>query len=272
MTTEQAMAAAAYYTKDTLDVDRWFRVADADYQALLGALDLPGLFADRTGSLRLLDVGCGTGRFPVLLRPHLQPFPLTIDYDTLDPSEYCLQQIREVLQTPYRAGQGHACGAEDLADLPSAHYDIVWAIHSLYYVSPSAIGQVIRHLRRLLVPAHGTGLAYIATDDSFYLQVLRAYRACFATPIQPLRTAQEWADGFHAASGPWRQQTLRFIHEVPVDDEALLQSYLHKCVLDASQPLSQWWQHARLHQLIDGYRDGDLYRFPQQVTLFQFGA
>ncbi len=54
--------------------------------------------------------------------------------------------------------------------------------------------------------------------------------------------------------------------------EALLQSYLHKCVLYASQPLSQWCQHALLHQLIYRYRDSDLYRFPQQVTLFQFGA
>ena len=64
-------SAAAFYSEDFLDVDRWFQIADADYVALIKSLNLNDLFPAIAKRLRLLDVGCGTGRFPTLLLPRL---------------------------------------------------------------------------------------------------------------------------------------------------------------------------------------------------------
>ena len=55
-------------------------------------------------------------------------------------------------------------------------------------------------------------------------------------------------------------------------DDALLESYLHKCILDPTQALSKCWGAAPLRELIEGYRQGEVYRFPQQVALFQFNS
>jgi SAM-dependent methyltransferase len=72
---------AAFYAEGILDVDRWFQIAHADYWALRTALDINALFTASARHLRLLDIGCGTGRFPTLLRPYLNQRGPVIDYD-----------------------------------------------------------------------------------------------------------------------------------------------------------------------------------------------
>ena len=269
-------SAAAFYAEGILDVDRWFQIADADYWALLTALDINVLFPASAKHLRLLDIGCGTGRFPTLLRPHLNQRGPVIEYDFIDPSPYCLTIMRESLAEPFNAGQGLQMGVEDLdawGRESGAAYDIVWAIHSLYYgATDDTIPAIMRSLRGLLAPETGVGLIYIATRNSFYLNLHDSYRKLFPCPLPPFLTAEDYAAAFAAANLPWQEQRLRFFHEVPVNEDALLESYLHKCVLDPSRPLTEWRNQAPLREMIEGYRDGEVYRFPQEVALFRFGA
>ncbi|MFM8333461.1 MAG: class I SAM-dependent methyltransferase [Candidatus Methylumidiphilus sp.] len=264
-------SAAAFYVEGTLDIDRWFQVADADYRAVLDALDIDALLPPAQ-ALRLLDVGCGTGRFPAMLRARLTGRSEAIEYDFVDPAPHCLRLMRESLAYPYQAGRGLPLRAQDLDACETGRYDVVWAIHSLYYVAAAAVPDVVRNLRRLLAPETGVGLIYIASRDSFYLQIHEAYRQVFATSVEPFLSAEHYADAFAALVVPHQQKRLRYFHEIPVEDHALLESYLHKCVLDPAQPLFAWWRHAPLRELIEGYRDGEVYRFPQEAALFQFGA
>ncbi len=262
----------AFYEEKTLDLDRWFQVADADYLLLLNSLDLEALFPARR--LRLLDVGCGTGRFPSLLRPWLNGLT-TIEYDFLDPSPYCLLIMGESLTAPFEAGQALAIRAEELdawRRQRAATYDIVWAMHSLYFGEVKDVPGIIRNLGGLLVPGAGEGLIYIASRRSFYLQLHDLYQKVFSSPTGPFLGAEEYAAAFNAMDLPWREERLRFFHEVPLEDHRLLESYLHKCVLDPSQPLSLWQRQDALHDLIESCREGGRYRFPQEVVLFRFGA
>jgi hypothetical protein len=167
-------------------------------------------------------------------------------------------------------------GVEDLdawGKESGAAYDIVWAIHSLYYgATDDTIPVIIRSLRGLLAPKTGVGLIYIATRNSFYMNLLDGYRKLFPSPLLPFLTAEDYATAFAAANLPWHERRLRFFHEVPVNENALLESYLHKCVLDACRPLTEWMNRASLREMIEGHREGGVYRFPQEVALFQFSS
>ena len=264
--------AIAFYEEKTLDLDRWFQVADVDYLLLLSSLDFAAIFPPRR--LRLLDVGCGTGRFPSLLRPWLIGVS-TIEYDFLDPSPYCLRVMSQGLAAPFEAGQALAMRAEELdvwRQQRAATYDIVWAIHSLYFGQAEDIPCIIRNMGGLLAPGVGAGLIYIATRRSFYLQLHDLYREAFASPAGSFLGAEEFAAAFDASGLPWSEDRLGFFHIVPLEDHRLLESYLHKCVLDPSRPLSVWQRQDSLHNLIESCREGGFYRFMQEVALFRFGV
>ena len=168
-TTELTQLAADYYQEGVLDKDAWFRVADADYHALLEALDTERLFEQPSN---LLDIGCGTGRFPTLLRPYLSDIPIT--YDFLDPSAMSLELLRKSLKPPYQARHAIQLGVQSLADWQQQapfQYDLIWGIHALHFVEPADIPQVLQTIQRCLKPDTGIALGSFIAQDCFYIGI-----------------------------------------------------------------------------------------------------
>lgn len=94
----------SYYKEGALDTERWSKIAELpDYNSLLSEFDWATVFSSRTGELTLLDCGCGPGHFPKALNDQLQLEDVTIQYDTVDPSEYSLTTHRRNLQLPFIA-------------------------------------------------------------------------------------------------------------------------------------------------------------------------
>jgi hypothetical protein len=60
--------AEYYYQKENLDRDSWFQVTQIDYEKLIEQYSFDNLFKafDKT-QLNLLDIGCGTAKFPTLV-------------------------------------------------------------------------------------------------------------------------------------------------------------------------------------------------------------
>jgi SAM-dependent methyltransferase len=273
-TAQATEKAVAYYTEDNLDLERWFQVANKDYATLLAALDFDALFPKHRPQLRLLDVGCGTGRFPEMMHPLLPNHNQSIDYDFVDPSAYCLEMMPQSLLQPYKPCHALPLGAESLGDWGAQsglRYDVIWAIHSLYFFDKQKIPLVIKTLSGLLMPETGVGLIYIFTNNSFYTDIYNAYNQVFSISTEPYLTAEQFTEAFDNAELHHQAHLLEFHHHIDGNDHLLLEKYLHKCVLDATRPLAQWWQHAPLRELLESCREGEHYRFPQAVCAIQFG-
>ena len=76
-----------------LQPEAWFRIVEHDYTQLIAAIDWEEVFQKQRADFQLLDIGCGTGRFPKMLQSSIAVATLRIQYDYLDPSHYCLAHL-----------------------------------------------------------------------------------------------------------------------------------------------------------------------------------
>ena len=124
------------------EMDAFYVLADEDYRQLALAAPWVDVLGERARpGWRLLDVACGSGRFPrALLRfagigdADLPALPV----DLLDPSAFSVHEAAGHLAAPFVVGR-HLLTT--LQDLPSdaVGYDIVWATHALYAMPTEAL-------------------------------------------------------------------------------------------------------------------------------------
>ncbi|WP_426585484.1 hypothetical protein [Dapis sp. BLCC M229] len=88
--TDNSDLSKSYYQAEKLDLDSWFQVAQIDYEKLIEEYSFNNLFKTfAKNQLKLLDVGCGTAKFPSLLDKKIDG-DIHLLADLLDISEYSL--------------------------------------------------------------------------------------------------------------------------------------------------------------------------------------
>ncbi len=186
-------------------MEGFYALASEDYRRLEGARDWAADLrerADADGRVRLLDVACGSGRFPAaLLAAGLAARTpgLRVEVDLLDPSPFSLAEARGVLAPPFVAAADLEVGIERfVADGPP--YDVAWATHALYAVPPSLLGEGLRRMNGAL-RAGGLGAVGQATSRSHYLRVYEAYRSSHAPEATPYTSAEGVADALREPRG-----------------------------------------------------------------------
>jgi SAM-dependent methyltransferase len=146
-----------------------------DYHALEEAFEWssilrsPGTRRSTVG--RLLDVGCGTGRWlrvlaaadPTLADPDRTRFV----YDRVDPVSEALEANALIAAALFDVGATWNEVVETAA-LPKSTYDVIWSVHSLYAVAPDRVAGVIDKLTASLAPG-GVLVIALGARDSFYL-------------------------------------------------------------------------------------------------------
>lgn len=249
-----------------LDLDAWFKIVSIDYECLIDELDWNNLFGQ---NITLLDIGCGTGKFPELLASHFNP-QSHITYDILDPSDYCLQQWAKINNhPPYFVRNSYHSTLEDAAAIPQEEYDVILSIYSLHNANKDILGMSLAKLYHGL-KKNGTGIIFIADPSSFYCSFYRQFIHLYEKEIP------EWVNGDDITAAmqqlgiPFEVKKLNFHHQIHVEDEHVLATYLNKSVYELDLPLNFWFDNEGMKAFLRQFLVGQEYVFPQHISVILF--
>jgi SAM-dependent methyltransferase len=267
MTGDTADRSLAHWSEaGRTEMDAFYALATEDYRLLAAAADWPAVLnAAATGDrVRLLDVACGSGKWPAaLLRAGLPGVP-RIEVDLLDPSAFSIAEARSVLAPPFAAAAEHELGIEALP--PGEPYDVAWAVHALYALPPGLLGAGLARMSAAVRPG-GLGMVAQATAASHYLRVYEAYRADHeATPF----TSAD--DVLAELRGLGVDPEVTLLHyRSDTADRAVVQGYLQRCLFDDTIPLAEMEARGPLADYLAGCRDDAGYHFDHEVALITWG-
>jgi SAM-dependent methyltransferase len=245
-------------------MEAFYALATEDYTQLAAAADWSArLRSVATGDrVTVLDVACGSGKWPAaLLRAGLDP-GLRIEVDLLDPSAFSVAEARSVLRPPFVAAAEHEVGIQDL-DPAAGPYDVAWAVHALYAVPPDQLGAGLARMAAAVRPG-GLGMVAQATAASHYLRVYEAYRADHEAT--PFTSADEVVAELRALRVDPRVELLRYA--TGTADRAVAEGFLQRCLFDDTLSLAAMEAGGPLGDYLAGCRDAaGAYSFRHEVAL-----
>ena len=247
-----------------VEMEAFYALATADYCELALAADWPALLASRAHpAWRLLDVACGSGKFPTALVRHTDLSSLPpVKVDLLDPSDFSVKEAKRALTTPFVAGRELVMTLQDLpVDEPG--YDVVWATHALYALPPSQVTVAAERLVQALLPG-GLGVVAQAISTSHYLAFYDAYRAGI-TEATPFTSAEQLRDAMVAVGADVREQRLRYT--TGSVDRSVVEGFLQRCAFDDTVTLEQMLAAPVLGDYLASCRVGDKWTFEHEVAL-----
>jgi SAM-dependent methyltransferase len=247
-------------------MEAFYALAVEDYRQMVAArpwaTDLRT--SARNGRVRVLDVACGSGKFPAeLMRRGLasEVDGMPVEIDLLDPSAFSIAEARSVLGPPFALRAEHEVRLQDL-DPTIGGFDVAWATHALYAIPPAEIGDGIARMVAAQRPG-GFGAIVHATTASHYLRFAEAFRAAFAPEATPFTSAEQVTDALRAAGVEPSATTIRYT--VGSEDRAVLEGFLQRCVFDDTVDLAAMEAREPLAGYLAACRDGGGYRFEQEV-------
>ena len=242
----------------------FYALATEDYRQLVAArpwaADLSGHAVD--GRVRLLDVACGSGKFPTALLAGGLPEQPVVEVDLLDPSAFSIAEARAALAPPFVAADEHEVFLQDFS---GTDYDVAWATHALYALPPvelaAGVARMVAALR-----SGGFGAVAQASSRSHYLTFYDAYRASFAPDATPYTDAEGVTEALRAAGAPVEVQVLHY--RTGTSDRAVAQGFLQRCAFDDAVSLDEMEASDVLGSYLAGCRDTDgAYEFQHEAHL-----
>lgn len=249
-------------------MEAFYELASEDYRHLVLAANWPALLREQQrDGWRLLDVACGSGKFPTALLRYADLSALSpLTYDLLDPSVFSIAEARGRLRDPFVAGREFATTLQGLpAD--AGTYDIVWAVHALYAIAAEELPLAADRLVAARRPG-GLGMVAQATSRSHYLTFFDAFRGA-GHPSTPYSSAEQVRDALRDAGAAVREQ--RITYATGTSDRRVAEGFLQRCAFDDSVTLEQMETAPVLGDYLAGCRDrAGSYSFDHEVSLLWF--
>ncbi|MEM6673566.1 MAG: class I SAM-dependent methyltransferase [Planctomycetota bacterium] len=261
----------AHWSEDARsEMDAFYRVATLDYRELARAWNWNGFFRERLAErdeLRILDVACGSGRFPTALREHtglgeLDGTPLVLDL--LDPSAFSLREAHASLAPPMVGGRQLECTLQGLPK-DAADYDLVWAVHALYALPSAELDRGVEAFVGALAP-NGLGVVAHARRSSHYIAFYDAYLERRETTGTPYTDAETIEEAFRRKGADVEVIPVRY--QQVVESESVLEGFLQRCLFDTELDLAEMRSDPVLGPYLAERRGRDgVSRFDQDVSL-----
>jgi len=233
-------------------MEAFYALAVEDYRQLAAARDWAADLRRQAveGRVRLLDVACGSGKFPAALLAAGLPAQPEIQVDLLDPSAFSIAEARAVLAPPFVAAGEHETVLQDF-DAPG-RYDVAWATHALYAIPPAELDAAVARMVAALRPG-GLGVVAQTSARSHYLAFYDAYRATYAPDVTPYTDAEDVAHALRRAGAEVAVQVLPY--RTHSTDRAAVEGFLQRCAFDDTIPLDRMETEGPLAGYLAGCRD-----------------
>lgn len=278
---DTAARSLAHWSEDgRAEMDAFYALARRDYERLArGFVDhsawLRGV-ADGRRRITLLDVACGSGNFPEALQDFggvgALAGELQIDYDLLDPSAFSLSEAARVLRPPFVEAARHETLVEELDDSVGP-FDVVWATHALYALTPGAVQAATARMLAALAPG-GALLIAQGSREGHYLRFYRHFLDDLRDGQGTSYAASEaLADALRAGGDDPRAVRLSYDHTTALQDATTVEGYLQRCAFDDSVSLQEMLTAPRLGAYLRDCRDeaAGVWRFHQEVDVLLVG-
>ena len=255
------------------EMDHFYALAAVDYKYIANAINWGRWLEEqqkRVGQrqLKLLDIACGSGKFPRALRELNEVIKadlLPIQYSLLDPSKFSLSEARANLGPPFHGAkqfeptlQALNCGAGE--------FDIAWATHALYAVP---VAELEKALYQLIYATSGVAFIAHASEASHYLRFYRYYIEGFKDGIgEPFSSAENIAETLTRMGISYREKTISYDNLASEEANDLVQGYLQRCVFDDSIDLRQMCKNPITGNYLEKCVNKGSWCFKQDVTLF----
>jgi len=271
MTTDLGRRSALHWSAARrAGMEAFYALAADDYRHLALSRDWRALFEDaqaRAGDrpLRLLDVACGSAKFPNALVRHAglgDAAIAPIETALLDPSSFSIAEARAALPRPFRPAAEYETTLQDFTPPPGG-FDIVWATHALYAIPVSEIDAALTQFRAAIAPG-GLGVIAHSAAAGHYIAFHRQYLAAFGPDeATPYVSAETIADRLRTAGAGISVHPVAY-HTVATGEAcAAVEGYLQRCVFDERASLADMQAAPALSDYLARCRGPEGWRFPQ---------
>ncbi|MEM6742215.1 MAG: class I SAM-dependent methyltransferase [Pseudomonadota bacterium] len=260
-------------------MEAFYRLATDDYRHLALARDWRALFEAaqaRVGAraLRLLDVACGSGKFPVALARHAglaEAAIRPVRTDLLDPSAFSLAEARAALPAPFAAAEAHETTLQDFA-APAGGYDIVWATHALYAIPAAELPAAMARFRAAIAPG-GLGIIAHSAADGHYIEFHRRHLAAFgAEDVAAYVASEAILEALQSAGATVETQAVRYDSIAGPEEDAAVEGYLQRCVFDTRRSLAEMRAAPPVSDYLSACGRPEGWRFAQHVALIDIAG
>ncbi len=218
-------------------------------------------------SLKLLDVACGSGKFPSALVQYAKLTNakiLPVEYALLDPSDFSIAEARKVLKFPFLAGSEYETTLQEFSSKEGA-YDIVWATHALYAIPKHELKDA---LKNFIFAMGRSGFIAHASSKSHYLKFYKHYLNGFKNGFgEPYSSAEDIIKTLKDIGISHKVKKINYDNYI--SENALLQveGYLQRCIFDDSIDLKTMLRNFITGPYLNGCIKDAQWHFKQQVML-----